>query len=295
MDGIIISLHPVKIHCMQKGGKTKPIRPEQEQKMPGTQQKMKPKPVIERPKNENKLEGKVALITGGDSGIGAAVAILFAQHGADISIVYLNEHKDAEEVKKKIAKYGRKCLLQSGNVRNEEFCKKAVENTVKEFGRLDILVNNAATQTEQKSLKDISTDQLRETFETNIFSQFWMTKYVLKHLKKGSSIINTTSVTAYRGSPGLIDYSATKGAILTFTRSLAHNLIEKGIRVNAVAPGPIWTPLIVASFDADKVKVFGSDVPMKRAGEPVEVATCYLFLASEDASYITGQVLHPNG
>lgn len=280
---------------MQKGGESKKIRPEQEQEMPGVQQEMKPKPVIERPKNENKLEGKVALITGGDSGIGAAVAVLFAQHGADVSIVYLNEHQDAEEVKKKVEKYGRKCLLLPGNVREEAFCKTSVESTIKEFGKLDILVNNAATQTEQKSLEDISTDQLKETFETNIFSQFWMTKYALKHLKKGASIINTTSVTAYRGSPSLIDYSSTKGAILTFTRSLAHSVIEKGIRVNAVAPGPIWTPLIVGSFDADKVKTFGSDVPMKRAGEPAEVATCYLFLASEDASYITGQVLHPNG
>lgn len=280
---------------MQKGGESKKVRPAQEQDMPGTQQEMKPKPVIERPKNENKLNDKVALITGGDSGIGAAVAILFAQHGADVAIVYLNEQKDAEEVKKKVEKHGRKCLLIPGNVRDEGFCKSSVEKTIKEFGKLDILVNNAATQTAQKSLEDISTDQLRETFETNIFSQFWMTKYALKHLKKGSSIINTTSVTAYRGSPGLIDYSSTKGAILTFTRSLAHNVIDKGIRVNAVAPGPIWTPLIVGSFDADKVKTFGSDVPMKRAGEPAEVATCYLFLAGEDASYITGQVLHPNG
>ena len=280
---------------MQKGGKSKKIRPAQEQRMPGRQQKMKPQPEIERPKNDNKLNGKVALITGGDSGIGAAVAIAFAQHGADISIVYLNEHEDAEEVKKKVEEYGGKCLLLPGNVRSEAFCKKAVEKTFKEFGRLDILVNNAATQTEQKSLEDISSDQLKETFETNIFSQFWMTKYALKHLKEGSCIINTTSVTAYRGSPSLIDYSSTKGAILTFTRSLSANLIEKGIRVNAVAPGPIWTPLIVGSFDADKVKKFGSDVPMKRAGEPVEVASCYLFLASEDASYITGQVLHPNG
>ena len=280
---------------MQKGGKPKKQRPAQEQKMPGVEKEMKPKPVIERPKEENKLKNKTALITGGDSGIGAAVAILFAQHGADISIVYLSEHQDAENVKTTVEKYGRKCLLIPGDVRDETFCKKAVYTTVKKLGRLDILVNNAATQTEQKSLEDISTEQLKATFETNILSQFWMTKYALKHLKKGASIINTTSVTAYRGSPGLIDYASTKGAILTLTRSLAHNLIEKGIRVNAVAPGPIWTPLIAGSFDAEKVKTFGSDVPMKRAGQPAEVAPCYLFLASEDASYITGQVLHPNG
>lgn len=280
---------------MQKGVEEKEIRPPQKQAMPGIQQEMKPKPVIERPKQEAKLQGKVALITGGDSGIGSAVAVLFAQHGADVAIVYKSEQPDAEEVKKVVEKYGQKCLLLPGNIREEAFCKKAVESTVEEFGKLDILVNNAATQTEQKSLEDISTDQLKETFETNIFSQFWMTKYALKHLQKGASIINTTSVTAYRGSPSLIDYAATKGAILSFTRSLSGSLVEKGIRVNAVAPGPIWTPLIAGSFDADKVKTFGSDVPMKRAGEPAEVAPCYLFLASDDASYITGQVLHPNG
>lgn len=263
--------------------------------MPGIQQEMKPRPVIERPKQEAKLEGKTALITGGDSGIGSAVAILFAQHGADVAIVYQSEHQDAEEVKKIVENWGRKCLLLPGNLREESFCEKAVEDTVNELGKLDILVNNAATQTEQKSIEDISTEQLRQTFETNIFSQFWMTKYALKHLQKGASIINTTSVTAYRGSPSLIDYAATKGAILTFTRSLSGSLVEKGIRVNAVAPGPIWTPLIVGSFDEKKVATFGSDVPMKRAGEPAEVAPCYLFLASEDASYITGQVLHPNG
>ncbi|HZF64010.1 MAG TPA: SDR family oxidoreductase [Chitinophagaceae bacterium] len=280
---------------MQKGGDPKEIRPAQEQAMPGIEEQMNPRPVQERTEPDKKLKGKVALITGGDSGIGAAAAILFAKEGADVAIVYLSEHQDAENVRNKVEQNGRKCLLLPGNIRNEDFCKKAVNDTVGQLGKLDILVNNAATQTEQQSIEDISTEQLRETFETNIFAMFWITKYALPHLQKGSSIINTTSVTAYRGSPSLLDYSTTKGAIVTFTRSLAHSLIDKGIRVNGVAPGPIWTPLIVGSFDADKVKTFGSDVPMKRAGEPAEVAPCYLFLASEDASYMTGQILHPNG
>jgi NAD(P)-dependent dehydrogenase (short-subunit alcohol dehydrogenase family) len=281
---------------MQKGGKEKPVRKPQEQAMPGIEKKMVPKPVSDRPEPENKLQGKVALITGGDSGIGKAVAILFAKQGADVAIAYLNEKEDAQEVKRIVEQeYGRKCILFEGNIRKEKFCEKIVTDTVKKFGKLDILVNNAATQTEKQSLAEISTDQLYETFETNIFSMFWITKYALQHLQKGSCIINTTSVTAYRGSPSLIDYSATKGAILTFTRSLSGSLVSKGIRVNAVAPGPIWTPLIVGSFDKEKVATFGSDVPMKRAGEPVEVAPCYLFLASDDASYMTGQVLHPNG
>lgn len=263
--------------------------------MPGIEQEMTPRPVLERPLLTKKLEGKVALLTGGDSGIGAATAILFAQHGADVAIVYLNEDPDAENVKAAVEAHGQKCVLLPGNIRKEEFCKKAVDETVKQLGRLDILVNNAGTQTEQESIEDISTEQLRETFETNIFPMFWFTRYALKHLKEGATIINTTSVTAYRGSKSLLDYSSTKGAIATFTRSLSAQLVKKGIRVNAVAPGPIWTPLIVGSFDADKVKQFGSDVPMGRAGQPAEVAPCYLFLASEDASYITGQVLHPNG
>src|SRR5829696_5736533 len=265
--------------------------------MPGLKEKMNPKPKTLSPQPAKKLEGKVALITGGDSGIGRAVAVLFAQEGADVTIAYLPaEEKDAQEVKRLVEEeFGRNCLLISGDIRKERVCEKMVSATIKQFGKLEILVNNAATQTEQKSLTDISDAQLYETFETNILSMFRITRFALPHLKKNSCIINTTSVTAYRGSPSLIDYSSTKGAILTFTRSLAHNLIDKGIRVNAVAPGPIWTPLIVGSFKKNKVSTFGSDVPMKRAGEPAEVATCYLFLAAEDASYFTGQVLHPNG
>lgn len=280
---------------MQKSNEPKEVRPAQQQEKPGIEVEMTPKPVAERPEQKNKLEGKVALITGGDSGIGKAVAILFAQHGADVAIVYLNEHPDAEEVRNTVTEHGQKCLLIAGNIREEGFCKLAIEETVKEFGRLDILVNNAATQSPQKSLEDISTEQLYETFETNIFSMFWLTKYALPHLKEGASIINTTSVTAYRGSKELLDYSSTKGAIVSFTRSLSASLVEKGIRVNGVAPGPIWTPLIVSTFEGEKVSTFGTDVPMKRAGEPAEVATAYLFLASDDGSYFTGQVLHPNG
>lgn len=280
---------------MQKGHEPKQVREPQHQQKPGIEEKMKSKPVAERPEKRSKLEGRVALITGGDSGIGKAVAILFSQEGADVALVYLNEQKDAEEVRKSVEANGRKCLLLEGNIREEGFCKIAVEETIKELGKLDILVNNAATQSPQKSIENISTDQLYETFETNIFSMFWLSKYALPHLKKGASVINTTSVTAYRGSPELLDYSSTKGAIVSFTRSLSANLVEKGIRVNGVAPGPIWTPLIASTFEAKKVATFGSDVPMKRAGEPAEVATSFLFLASEDASYITGQILHPNG
>ncbi|HEX2533885.1 MAG TPA: SDR family oxidoreductase [Chitinophagaceae bacterium] len=282
---------------MQKGNKPEKIRKPQEQDMPGIEEKMTPKPVADRPAPAYKLEGKTALITGGDSGIGRAVAILFAKEGANVAIVYLKEEQqDADEVRRVVEQeYGRRCLQLRGNIRDEDFCKKIVKDTVAEFGGLDILVNNAATQYPQKSLEDISLDQLRETFETNIFSMFLITKAALPHLKEGSSIINTTSVTAYRGSKELLDYSSTKGAIVSFTRSLAASLVDKGIRVNGVAPGPIWTPLIVSTFDKEKVSTFGSDVPMARAGEPAEVASCYLFLASQDASYMTGQVLHPNG
>jgi NAD(P)-dependent dehydrogenase (short-subunit alcohol dehydrogenase family) len=282
---------------MQKGEESKPVRKRQTQPIPGLQQKMNPRPLTLKPQPSKKLGGKVALITGGDSGIGQAVAVLFAMEGADVAISYLPaEEKDAQQVRKLVEEeFGRTCLLIPGDIRKERVCEKIVNTTIRKFGRLDILVNNAATQTEQKSLTDITDAQLYETFETNILSMFRITKFALPHLKKGASIINTTSVTAYRGSGSLIDYSSTKGAILTFTRSLAQNLAKKGIRVNAVAPGPIWTPLIVASFKGRKVAEFGSDVPLGRAGEPAEVAPSYLFLASEDSSYITGQTLHPNG
>ncbi|HMJ46026.1 MAG TPA: SDR family oxidoreductase [Ferruginibacter sp.] len=283
---------------MQKANPKRNLRKAQHQSRPGIEHKMQPVPETENEavKATNKLLGKVAVITGGDSGIGRAVALLFAKEGADIAIIYLNEHKDANDTKIIVEKkYGRKCLLLSGDISKEVFCRSAVQKVKKKFSSIDIFVNNAAIHYESKGLGDISTAHLIKTFATNVYSMFWLTKAALPFMKKGSSIINTASVTAYRGSGGLIDYAATKGAIVSFTRSLSANLVEKGIRVNAVAPGPIWTPLIVSSFKGSKVASFGSDVPMKRAGEPSEVAPAYLFLAGEDASYITGQVIHPNG
>jgi NAD(P)-dependent dehydrogenase (short-subunit alcohol dehydrogenase family) len=252
--------------------------------------------MIQKKTGCGKLKNKIAFITGGDSGIGKAVAILFAKEGADVAISYLNEHEDAEKTRQVVEeKYGRKCLLIAGDVSKERHCMAAVNKVVKTFGRIDVLVNNAAIQIEAKTIEDVKTKDLIKTFETNIFSMFWITKAALPNMKKGSCIINTTSVTAYRGSAELLPYASTKGAIVVFTRSLSASLAEKGIRVNGVAPGPIWTPLIVASFKPDKAATHGSDVPLGRPGEPVEVAPCYLFLASDDASYITGQVLHPNG
>jgi len=282
---------------MQKSNPKKIVRKPQHQNRPGMEYKMQPVPVTEVHENKpGKLSGKVALITGGDSGIGKAVAILFASEGADIAIAYLNEHKDAKDTQQTIMeKYNRQCILIPGDISKEGMCKKAISNTIKKFHQLDILVNNAAVHYPSDGLENIDTKQLTTTFATNIFSMFWITKAALSHMKKGSCIINTTSVTAYRGSAGMIDYAATKGAIVSFTRSLSSNLVEKGIRVNAVAPGPIWTPLIASSFKPSKVAKHGTDSPMKRAGEPAEVAPSYLFLACEDSSYMTGQVLHPNG
>ncbi len=270
---------------------------QKQQQQPGLESKMEPRPQYVDPsyRGSGKLKNKVALITGGDSGIGRAVAIAFAKEEADISIIYLNEHSDAEETKKLIEEEGRRCLLISGDITNENFCKEAVQQTVEELGQLNVLVNGAAEQHPQQEIQDISKEQLERTFQTNIFSFFYFVKAALKYLKEGSTIINTTSVTAYRGSQFLLDYSSTKGAIVAFTRSLSQNLVGKGIRVNAVAPGPIWTPLIPSSFDEKKVEEFGSNVPMKRAGQPSEVAPSYVFLASNDSSYMTGQVLHPNG
>lgn len=272
--------------------------PQQQQEVqPGNEYEMQPKPEYIRKnyKGSGKLEGKNALITGGDSGIGRSVALHFAREGANVAILYLNEDKDAEETKHLVEREGRDCMLLAGDIGEEAFCKEAVQKVMKEFGSINILVNNAAEQHEQKNVEDISAEQLERTFKTNIFSQFYFAKAIVPHMKKGDTIINTTSVTAYRGSESLLDYASTKGAILAFTRSLSANLSSKGIRVNAVAPGPIWTPLIPASFDKEKVSKFGKDQPLGRAGQPSEVGPSYVFLASEDASYISGQVIHPNG
>nr|WGE06199.1 SDR family oxidoreductase [Bacillus subtilis] len=275
--------------------KKKTLPPQQQNQQPGFEYLMDPRPVFDKPKKAKKLEGKTAIITGGDSGIGRAVSVLFAKEGANVVIVYLNEHQDAEETKQYVEKEGVKCLLIAGDVGDEAFCNDVVGQASQVFPSIDILVNNAAEQHVQPSIEKITSHQLMRTFQTNIFSMFYLTKAVLPHLKKGSSIINTASITAYKGNKTLIDYSATKGAIVTFTRSLSQSLVQQGIRVNAVAPGPIWTPLIPTSFAAKDVEVFGSDVPMERPGQPVEVAPSYLYLASDDSTYVTGQTIHVNG
>jgi len=271
--------------------------PQHQDRRPGIESEMRPKPKsAERPyRGSAKLDQKVAVITGGDSGIGRAVALLFAKEGADIAVLYLNEHKDAQETKRLVEQEGRRCMLFAGDVGDERFCRESIERIVRDFGRVDVLVNNAAEQHPQETIDKITADQLERTFRTNIFSYFYMAKAALPHLHEGAAIINTTSVTAYKGSPQLLDYSSTKGAIVAFTRSLSQSLAEKRIRVNAVAPGPIWTPLIPSTFPEDQVESFGENVPLGRPGEPEEVAPSYVFLASNDASYMTGQVLHPNG
>lgn len=257
---------------------------------------MAPQPQTEKPHlAAGKLKDRVAIITGGDSGIGRAVAVHFAREGADSAVVYLDEHEDAQETRRQVEEEGRTCLLIAGDIGEEDFCQAAVEHTVQEFGRLDIVVNNAAIQRERHSPEEVTREDLERVFRTNIFAQFYMVKAAMKHLRKGASIINTTSVVSHQGHEALLEYAATKGAITTFTRSLALMLARQGIRVNGVAPGPIWTPPTPASFAPGKVKAFGSDVPLGPAGQPAEVAICYVFLASDDASYITGQVMHPNG
>lgn len=264
---------------------------------PGIEAQMHPEPLYIRDdyQGSGKLQDRVALITGGDSGIGRAVAVHYAREGADVAIVYLNEHEDATKTKELVEKEGRRCVTIPGDVGDKSFCERAVQRTIETFGKLDILVNNAAEQHMAEDIRDITEEQLVRTFRTNIFGQFFMTQAAMDYLEAGSSIINTTSVTAYAGNAVLLDYSSTKGAILAFTRALASTLAEKNIRVNGVAPGPIWTPLIPASFPKDKVDSFGQDTPLGRVGQPAEVAPSFVFLASEDASYMTGTVLHPNG
>jgi NAD(P)-dependent dehydrogenase (short-subunit alcohol dehydrogenase family) len=273
------------------------LPPQHQDVQPGHEDVMNPAPKFDDTsyQGSGKLKNKVAIITGGDSGIGRAVAVFFAKEGADIVISYLDEQKDAEETKKHIEEQGQKCLLVSGDIGDESICEQIVKETIQSFGKIDILVNNAAEQHPQKGLENITSEQLERTFRTNIFSFFYLTKAALPHLKKGSAIVNTSSVTAYAGNEQLIDYSATKGAITSFTRSLALSLAGQGIRVNAVAPGPIWTPLIPSTFPEDMVATFGADTPMKRPGQPEELAPAYVFLASDDSSYMSGQMIHVNG
>jgi len=271
--------------------------PKKQNKQPGIEAQMDPRPEYIKPnyKAAGKLMGKVALITGGDSGIGRAVTVHFAREGADVAIVYLNEDVDALETQKEVERVGRKCVLIKGDVKKSSFCEKAVQKVVKELGKLNILVNNAGMQIPEEELKEISDKHMEETFRTNIFAYFYFADAALKHMQEGDCIINTTSVTAYRSSPHLIDYSSTKGAITSFTRSLATNLVKKKIRVNAVAPGPVWTPLIVSTFKKEDIEKFGKQTAMERAGQPSELGPAYVFLASDDASFITGQVIHVNG
>lgn len=281
---------------MQHGQKKRKIRPAHTiKKKQGKEKQMRPQPVFEKERDALRLRNKIAIITGGDSGIGKAVAIAFAKEGADIVIAYHEDNEDARSTAARIESIGQQCLLIPGDIRKPAHCNKIIQQTVNRFGKLDILVNNAGIQFPQKELSAITPDQLKKTFETNIFAMFYLVQAAEPYLQEGASIINTTSVTAYRGSPHLLDYSATKGAIVSFTRSLSAYFAKYKIRVNGVAPGPVWTPLIPATFPPSHVSSFGSDTPLGRAGEPVEIAGCYVFLASDEASYVTGQILHPNG
>ena len=273
------------------------IPPQQQTHQPGSEQRMDPQPAstMTQYRAADRLRGRIALISGGDSGIGRAVAVGFAKEGADVAILYKDEHEDAQQTQALIEAQGSRALIIPGDIGNSDFCKEAVRQTVGLFGRIDILVNNAAEQHLVERLEDLEDAQIERTFRTNIFGQFFLTRAALPFIDRGGAIINTTSVTAYQGSPALLDYSATKGAIVAFTRALSKQLLPRGIRVNAVAPGPIWTPLIPASYPAEKAAHHGEAAPMGRPGQPDEVAPCYIFLASNDASYMAGQVLHPNG
>jgi NAD(P)-dependent dehydrogenase (short-subunit alcohol dehydrogenase family) len=272
------------------------VPPQEQHHQPGSEDEMVPAPLYQpRYAGSNRLRDKVAIISGGDSGIGRACSVLFAREGAKVAIVYLEEDNDAEATAELVEAEGSEAILLRGDIGEKSFCEEAVTETLARFGKIDVLVNNAAEQHPRKDLTEITPEQLDRTFHTNVFGYFYLTQAVLPHLEAGAAIVNTTSVTAYRGSPELIDYSATRGAIVAFTRSLSQALAEKQIRVNAVAPGPIWTPLIPASFDAEKVAEFGTKQPLGRVGQPNEVAPCHLFLACDDSSYMTGQVLHPNG
>ncbi|MBN8192481.1 SDR family oxidoreductase [Bacillus sp. NTK074B] len=281
----------------QEQNQNQTFPPQHQNHQPGTVDEMNPQPIHtdQNYKGSGKLDGKVALITGGDSGIGRSVAWYFAREGAHVAISYLDEHEDANKTKELVEAEGVRCILFPGDVGSSTFCKEILNKTISEFGKLDILVNNAAEQHPQEGLTDISDEQLERTFKTNVFSMFYLTRAALPHLKKGASIINTASITAYKGNKVLIDYSSTKGAIVSFTRSLSENIASEGIRVNGVAPGPIWTPLIPSTFSSQKVAEFGANTPLGRAGQPFELGPAYVYLASEDSSYVSGQMIHING